>query len=56
VADDISEEHDLAAQYPDKVAELLALHEEWAKRYFPNRIPHVKQRSYYTFPKTPTDP
>jgi arylsulfatase A-like enzyme len=55
-AEDISEEKDLAAQNPQKVAELLALHEAWAKRYFPNRIPHVKARPLGLFPKTRSDP
>ena len=56
VADDIGEEHDLAAQYPEKVTELLALHEAWAKAHFPNRIPHAKTRSFGLFPKTRADP
>jgi arylsulfatase A-like enzyme len=56
VADDISEEHDLAAQHPEKVKELLALHEAWARKYFPNRIPHVKQRPLGLFPRTKIDP
>jgi arylsulfatase A-like enzyme len=55
-AEDKSEEHDLAAQQPEKVAELLALHEAWAKRYFPNRIPHVTARPFALFPKTRSDP
>jgi arylsulfatase A-like enzyme len=56
VTDDIGEAHDLAAENPEKVAELLALHEAWAKKYFPNRIPHVKQRPMGLFPKTKSDP
>jgi arylsulfatase A-like enzyme len=55
-AEDISEEHDLAAQHPEKVAELVALHEAWAKRHFPKRIPHVKVRPFGLFPKTRSDP
>lgn len=55
-ADDISEQHDLAAQNPAKVAELLALHEAWAKRHFPNRTPHVKARPLGQFPRTAVDP
>lgn len=55
-ADDISEEHDIAAEHPEKVAELLALHEAWAKRYFPHRIPHVKARPFNLFPRTRADP
>jgi arylsulfatase A-like enzyme len=53
---DPGEEHDLAAQHPEKVAELLALHEAWAKRHFPNRIPHVKTRPLSLFPRTRSDP
>lgn len=55
-AEDISEERDLAAQHPEKVAELLALHEAWARRHFPNRIPHVKARPIGLFPPTRSDP
>jgi arylsulfatase A-like enzyme len=55
-AEDISEERDLAAQHPEKVAELVALHEAWAQRHFPKRIPHVKARPLGLFPKTRTDP
>jgi arylsulfatase A-like enzyme len=55
-ADDIGEEKDLAAQNPQKVAELMALHDAWAKRHFPNRTPHVKARPLGLFPKTRNDP
>ena len=55
-AEDISEEHDLAAKHPEKVSELLALHEEWARKYYPNRIAHVKARPLGLFPKTRADP
>ena len=55
-AEDTSEERDLAAQNPGKVAELLALHEAWAKRHFPNRTPHVKARPLGQFPRTKVDP
>jgi arylsulfatase A-like enzyme len=55
-AEDIGEERDLAAQHPEKVAELLALHEAWAKRNFPNRIPHLKARPIGLFPRTRSDP
>jgi hypothetical protein len=55
-AEDVSEEHDLASKHPDKVREMLALHEAWAKRHFPNRTPHVKQRPLGLFPKTRADP
>ena len=55
-AQDTGEEHDLAAQHPEKVADLLALHEAWAKRHYPNRIPHVKTRPLGLFPRTRSDP
>lgn len=55
-AEDISEEQDLAAQNPQKVAELVARHEAWAKRNFPNRTPPVKARPLGLFPKTRSDP
>jgi arylsulfatase A-like enzyme len=55
-AEDPGEESDLAAKHPEKVAELLALHEAWAKKYYPNRVPHVKARSLGLFPKTRSDP
>jgi arylsulfatase A-like enzyme len=55
-AEDISEERDLAAQHPEKVSELLALHEAWAKRHFPKRIPHVNARPLGLFPRTRSDP
>lgn len=55
-AEDIGEQHDLAAKHPEKVAQLLALHEAWAKRHFPNRTPHVTKRPLGLFPKTAIDP
>ena len=55
-AEDIGEDRDLAAQHPDKVAELLALHEEWKARHYPNPVPREMKRSSYMFPKTPQDP
>ena len=55
-AQDPSEERDLAAQHPDKLAELRAKHETWAKQYFPHRTPHVKTRPTGLFPKTRSDP
>lgn len=58
VTDDIGEEHDLAAQQPDKVKELLALHDAWKKRYYPNPIPRDPKFSTYAFPgvKPPAKP
>jgi arylsulfatase A-like enzyme len=55
-ADDPGEDRDLAAQHPEKVTELLALHEQWKKRYYPNPVPREMKRSTYTFPKTTQDP
>jgi arylsulfatase A len=54
--EDIGEDRDLAAQYPEKVAELLALHEQWKTRYYPDPVPREMKRSSYSFPKTPKDP
>ncbi len=54
-SEDIGEDRDLAAQQPAKVAELLALHEQWKARHFPNPIPRMTTRSGL-FPKTPNDP
>lgn len=39
VEQDIGEDHDLAAQHPEKVAELLALHDRWKARHYPNPVP-----------------
>jgi len=50
VAEDIGEDHDLAAQYPAKVAELLAKHAEWKSRHYPNPIPRETKFSSYIFP------
>ena len=55
-AEDPAEAHDLASQHPEKVAELLAAHEQWAKRHYPNRLAHETVRSSYFFPSTAEDP
>ena len=55
-ADDVGEDHDLAARHPEKVKELLALHEAWQARYYPNPVPRQKNRSTYMFPRTAQDP
>ncbi len=55
-AEDISEAHDLAAQNPAKVAELVALHAQWKARYYPHPIPSNPKRSLQTFPITRQDP
>jgi arylsulfatase A-like enzyme len=53
VAEDIGEERDLAAQHPETVAELLALHDAWRMRHYPNPIPRELKRSNYAFPAPP---
>jgi len=50
LAEDIGEANDLAARHPEKVAELLALHETWKARHYPNPIPRELKRSTYAFP------
>jgi arylsulfatase A-like enzyme len=55
-AEDVGENHDLAALHPDKVKELLALHEAWRARYYPNPVARRETRSTYMFPKTGQDP
>lgn len=51
VAEDIGESNDLAARHPDKVAELLAMHETWKAKHYPNPIPRETKRSTYAFPE-----
>ncbi|HEU5081065.1 MAG TPA: sulfatase [Opitutaceae bacterium] len=53
IEEDIGENHDLAAQNPDKVRELMALHAEWKARYYPNPIPRELTLSRYMFPEEP---
>ncbi len=53
VAEDTSEQNDLAAQQPAKVAELLALHEGWKQRYYPNPVQRQLKKSTYIFPDLP---
>ncbi len=55
-AEDPGEDRDLAAQYPEKVTELLALHDRWKARYYPNPVRREMNRSTYMFPKTAQDP
>ena len=50
IAADMREEHDLADNNPKVVAELMAAHESWIKRFYPNRISHTMERSEYIFP------
>lgn len=51
VAEDLSESNNLAAANPGKVAELLALHDQWKARHYPNPIPRELKRSSYAFPE-----
>lgn len=55
-AEDIGEDRDLAAQHPAKVAELLALHEAWKARHYPNAVPRLTARARHAFPPTAQDP
>ncbi len=50
VAEDIGEDHDLAPQNPEKVAELLALHAAWKARHYPSPVPRETKFSSYIFP------
>jgi len=54
--DDPGEERDLAAQHPEKVAELLALHAQWKARHYPNPVARATSRPVGHFPKTRSDP
>ena len=56
LTDDPGEDRDLAPQYPEKVSELLALHEQWKARHYPNPVPREMKRSSYIFPATRDDP
>jgi arylsulfatase A-like enzyme len=56
LSEDPGEDRDLAARHPEKAAELLALHERWKARHYPNAIPRELKRSSYTFPATTQDP
>jgi arylsulfatase A-like enzyme len=53
IEEDIEESNDLAAKYPEKVAELLAMHERWKATHYPNPIPRELKRSTYAFPMRP---
>jgi arylsulfatase A len=53
IAEDPSETNDLAAANPEKVTELMALHERWKARYYPNPVARQKNRSTYAFPAPP---
>ncbi|MEX2044072.1 MAG: sulfatase-like hydrolase/transferase, partial [Opitutus sp.] len=51
IGDDPGEHRDLAAQHPEKVAELLALHERWKVRHYPDPVPRALTKSSYAFPE-----
>lgn len=51
VDEDEGEQRDLAARHPDKVKDLLSLHEQWKARHYPNPVPRVLKLSSYTFPE-----
>jgi arylsulfatase A-like enzyme len=53
VAGDPAETRDLAARHPEKVAELLALHEAWKARHYPQPVPRQLKKSSYIFPDPP---
>ncbi len=48
--DDIGESHDVAANFPEVVKELLALHAQWKAQHYPNPVPRVTTWSSYSFP------
>jgi len=50
VETDLGEKQDLADKYPQKVAELEALHEEWVKKCYPTPLPRLTRRSEGRFP------
>ena len=54
--EDLGEDRDLAAQNPEKVAALLALHEQWKSRHYPNPVKRMTKRPPVQFPTTPLDP
>lgn len=55
-AEDVGEQHDLAAAHPERAAAMLALHERWKARYYPNPVPRQTTRGNYFFPSVPSDP
>lgn len=50
---DPGETRDLAAEFPEKVAQLLALHDRWKEKNYPNPIPRQTALSRYAFPEEP---
>lgn len=51
IDEDIGERRNLAAQFPAKVDEMLALHEKWKTRHYPNPVPRAAKLSTYIFPE-----
>ncbi len=47
---DLSEEHDLAAEHPKITAELLELHRQWRKANYSNPQSRSSRKSSYSFP------
>lgn len=53
IESDPGETNDLAAAHPEKVAELLALHEQWRARHYPHPVRREQKKSSYAFPVPP---
>ncbi len=56
LAADPGEDRNLAAAQPAKVAELVALHDAWKARHYPNPVKRMTTRPPVQFPVTPLDP
>jgi arylsulfatase A-like enzyme len=54
--EDIGEDRNLAAENPQKVAELEALHTAWKAKYYPKPVTPMAKRPLTQFPITPQDP
>ena len=48
---DIGEKNDISEKHPEVVKELMALHETWKARHYPNPIPRATSLSSYMFPE-----
>lgn len=53
IADDPGENENLASRHPEKIRELMALHEQWKQRHYPNPLPREFNLSRYRFPGEP---
>lgn len=51
MANDISEQDNLADNHPEIVAELLDAHEAWKKQHYPDPLPRLRKHSAYHFPE-----